>query len=206
MSYIYKITNKINGKVYIGKTNYTTEKRFREHQNDYKKIRNEKRPLYSAMNKYGIENFEIEELEKCEVEESEEREKYWIKYYDSYKNGYNATSGGDGKSYIDRQKVIDTYKEVQNQKEVARILNICTDSVHDILKQNNVPIKSAKDVRRALTDKTVAMIDMKTLETLNVFNSIREAESFLNVSYHSHIAEVCRGKRKSSLGYFWKYV
>lgn len=206
MSYIYKITNKINEKVYIGKTNYTVEKRFKEHQNDYKRTRNEKRPLYSAMNKYGIENFEIEELEECGIQEAEEREKYWIEYYNSYKNGYNATKGGDGKPYIDRQKVIDVYKEIQNQRKVARILNISTDSVHDILKQNNIPIKSAKDVRRASTDKTVAMIDMKTLETLSVFDSIREAEKFLNISYHSHIAEVCKGKRKSFLGYFWKYV
>lgn len=76
MAYIYKIVNKINGKIYIGKTLKTIQERFNEHCNDYKKDRNEKRPLYSAMNKYGIENFYIEEVEKCLDSEIDNREKY----------------------------------------------------------------------------------------------------------------------------------
>ena len=54
MSYIYKIINDINDKVYIGKTNFSLEKRFREHCQDAFRDRNEKRPLYAAMRKYGI--------------------------------------------------------------------------------------------------------------------------------------------------------
>ena len=61
MSFIYKITNQINGKSYIGKTNLPSiQERFKEHISDSKRARMEKRPLYSAMNKYGIENFKIE--------------------------------------------------------------------------------------------------------------------------------------------------
>ena len=55
MSYIYKITNDVNGKIYVGKTNYTIEKRFEEHIKDYQRKRCEKRPLYEAMNKYGVD-------------------------------------------------------------------------------------------------------------------------------------------------------
>jgi hypothetical protein len=51
MPYIYKITNKINGKSYIGKTLKTVKERWSEHCQDYKKERSEKRPLYSAMSK-----------------------------------------------------------------------------------------------------------------------------------------------------------
>ena len=58
--YIYKITNLINQKAYIGKTTSTIEKRWKEHCQDYKRRQYEKRPLYDAMNKYGIENFSIE--------------------------------------------------------------------------------------------------------------------------------------------------
>ena len=76
MAYIYKITNQINGKIYIGKTLKTIEERFKEHCNNYKKERNEKRPLYSAMNKYGIKNFDIQEVEKCNDKNVNEREKY----------------------------------------------------------------------------------------------------------------------------------
>ena len=60
MSYIYKITNIKNSKFYIGKTNRTIEERFKEHCKDYKKRDYEKRPLYTAMRKYGAENFSIE--------------------------------------------------------------------------------------------------------------------------------------------------
>ena len=76
MPYIYKITNKINDKIYVGKTLDTIENRWREHKNDYQKRRNEKRPLYSAMRKYGIDNFFIEKIEECSIDEINSREIY----------------------------------------------------------------------------------------------------------------------------------
>ena len=67
MAYIYKITNDINGKSYIGKTEKNNiQERWKDHLIDYKKRRTEKRPLYSAMNKYGIEHFHIEQIEETD--------------------------------------------------------------------------------------------------------------------------------------------
>lgn len=82
MGYIYKIVNDINDKIYIGKTEKSIEKRFKEHCRDAFRKRNEKRPLYSAMRKYGIEHFHAELIEK--TDKSEEREIYWIDYFNSY--------------------------------------------------------------------------------------------------------------------------
>ena len=76
MAYIYQIINDINQKVYIGKTEFSIEERFKEHCRDAFKDRNENRPLYAAMRKYGIEHFHIELIE--ETQEPEEREIYWI--------------------------------------------------------------------------------------------------------------------------------
>lgn len=101
MAYIYKITNDINDKIYIGKTNQTIKERWRQHYSDSKtRIVAEKRPLYLAMNKYGIEHFKIEEVEKCLDEDAYKREIYWIEYYNSYKDGYNATLGRRWKEYL----------------------------------------------------------------------------------------------------------
>lgn len=64
MGYIYIIKNRINDKVYIGKTDLDINKRFKEHVKDSRRRRCEKRPLYSAMRKYGCEHFYVELIEE----------------------------------------------------------------------------------------------------------------------------------------------
>ena len=97
MNYIYCITNLINNKRYVGKTTQLIEERFREHCKDSQKERCEKRPLYDAMNKYGIENFKVECLEEIDDPAIlSEREIYWINELQTYgSNGYNASKGGE---------------------------------------------------------------------------------------------------------------
>ena len=85
---IYKITKKDDGKSYIGQSN-NIERRFKEHQ--YKK----ELAIDQAIQKYGKEAFEYEILEECKLSELDKKEKYWIKYYNTYKGfGYNCDEGG----------------------------------------------------------------------------------------------------------------
>ena len=99
VGYIYKITNIINNKIYIGKTKYSIDKRLINHfwVSDKKEDTNIR--FHNAIRKYGKENFRIEEIEKCySIAELNDREKYWISKLDS-KNpeiGYNMASGGEG--------------------------------------------------------------------------------------------------------------
>lgn len=91
-------------------TERSIEERFKEHCRAYRQERYEKRPLYFAMKKYGPKHFHVELVE--ETDNPEEREQYWIKFYNSYKEGYNATLGGDGKSYISKdeiEKILEAY-------------------------------------------------------------------------------------------------
>lgn len=89
---IYKITNLINGKCYIGQTT-NSKRRFTEHRaKGYGSEQN--KILYYAFDKYGINNFSFEIIES-QIENYNEREKYWIRYYDSFENGYNQTEGGE---------------------------------------------------------------------------------------------------------------
>ena len=97
---IYKITNKFNGKVYIGKTTRSLEKRKEEHIKYAKKHKNF--ILYRAINKYGIDNFEFEIIDETDNKnELTLLEQKYIKQYNSYIgfeicNGYNMTRGGEG--------------------------------------------------------------------------------------------------------------
>ena len=189
MAYIYKIVNDINNKIYIGKTEFSIEKRFKEHCKDSKKERCEKRPLYSAMNKYGVEHFHVELIE--ETNKPEEREKYWIEQYRSFKYGYNATMGGDGKKYIDYDLVAATYKELQSITAVAQKLNIDAGYISDILKSKNIKILSHAEVMR----KKIKPINQYDLNDryIQTFASAREAAKNVVKNYdynsgdHSHI-------------------
>lgn len=100
IGYIYKITNKINGKVYIGQTSKTIEERWKRHIIDTKRKDRKNSAIQNAILKYGKENFSIEEIEKCDISELNNREIYWIAFYDSFHNGYNCTLGGDGSRVI----------------------------------------------------------------------------------------------------------
>ena len=77
MAFIYKITNLINGKMYVGKTTKTIQQRFKEHCQDSKKERLSHRPLYSDMKEYGCENFSVELLEE-DNSNPEQKEIQWI--------------------------------------------------------------------------------------------------------------------------------
>lgn len=97
---IYKITNKINGKCYIGQS-IDIYKRWYTHKSPKTWAADKGKVLYRAFVKYGIENFTFEIIEECSRKQLDIREKYWVRYFDSYSNGYNMTKGGQGNNHRD---------------------------------------------------------------------------------------------------------
>ena len=212
MGYIYKITNDINDKVYIGKTEFNIEKRFQEHCRDALKDRNEKRPLYNAMNKYGIEHFKIEEIEQCN--DIENREKYWIEYYDSYNNGYNATLGGDEKTLINYDLVVEKFKKGMTITEISNELHHDIGQLSKILKVKVITSEEIKEQSKTQR-KSLIMLDKKTLQEIKSFNSVAEAAQYCIDNQLSkdtingisaHISQCCNGIRKTAYKYKWKYI
>ena len=103
---IYKIENKINGKIYIGQTIQKLSRRISSHIcPSYKNIT----PIDMAIRKYGIESFDVSTIDHASsMDELNEKERFWIKYYNSLSpNGYNLEEGGRNgrKSQSTRKKV-----------------------------------------------------------------------------------------------------
>lgn len=99
---IYKITNIINDKLYIGKTTKSLEWRWKVHI-CHSKNKNYHGLLQRAIAKYGADNFKLEIIDSAKSEEElNEKEKYWIEYYKSYlkEKGYNLTKGGEGGALV----------------------------------------------------------------------------------------------------------
>lgn len=91
---IYKITNLINGHSYIGQALNIFHRCNNNHVYGATTKATSHYHIYQAFNKYGQDNFKVEVIELCPPEKLNEREVYWIKYYDTFKNGYNMTPGG----------------------------------------------------------------------------------------------------------------
>lgn len=207
MAYIYQITNNVNGKIYVGKTvKNNIQERWKEHLKDYKKPRCEKRPLYDAMNKYGTENFSIKELEECSLEELNNKEIYWIKKLDSFKHGYNATAGGDGKHYADYDLIYSLFLEGYNCSEIKRLTGYDNSTIRVALDNKGISMEERYRQSRKLNrnGKPVAKIDPITNKIIEIYPSISEAERQNGNS--KHIGHVCRGQGKTCKGYFWKYI
>ena len=200
MSYIYKIINTENQHIYIGKTDRTVEERWKEHLKDCNRTNFGNRPLYRAINKYGKDKFLIEQIEECSFDEAAEREKYWIEYYGSFKNGYNATIGGDGKPYLDYDLIYRTYLECKSRSKTAQILGIDRSNVNRII----AGFKNNPYSKNEALFKPVARLDKDTKEVLEVFSSVTEANK--KYKCNGHIGSVCKGKRKTAGGYGWKYI
>ena len=219
MAYIYKIINNINQKIYIGKTSSTIEKRFKEHCNDSKKERCEKRPLYDAMNKYGIENFTVEKVEEVKNDEiASEREIYWINKLRTYIgfndcNGYDATLGGDSKRIYDYQIIAKKYLELKNQKETAKYFQCDVETVKKACQENNIEIISSQQVAKDAQKKCVKMYDLEN-NFIQEFETMKDAaiwviENKLTTSnkidgVRSSIRKACNGQYKKAFNHIWK--
>ena len=94
---IYKFTNKINNKSYIGQSINIEERRKKHIASSYYPPSNTYNTVFhQAIRKYGVDNFEFEILTLCKIEELDSLEKYYISKYNSMvPNGYNMTSGGE---------------------------------------------------------------------------------------------------------------
>lgn len=174
MGYIYKITNTLNDKVYIGQTIKTVQKRFTQHKNNSNKEYFSQIVLYKAFNKYGIENFICEEIEEVPNDKLDEREKYWIEYYDSYFNGYNSTLGGRATQLYnwDTDDIIEKYMILKSARAVAKEIGCDHSTIDRILNENGVK-------RFTPSQQQSKPLYFKKKDEIHHFETTREAAEWL---------------------------
>lgn len=172
---VYKITNKVTGKIYIGITNQGSGARYRHHW--YEARIGESAPIHKSMAKYGEENFTLEIIDFADTyEELREKEKFWIKELNSMdrKIGYNLTEGGDGT--FGRMHSEET-KEKIRQKAIGR-------KASDETKKKMSEARKGKcsDIQRehlknvALQTKAIPVLQFsKTGEFIAKYESVSEA-------------------------------
>lgn len=161
------------------------------------------------MRKYGIENFEISLIE--ETDNPEEREIFWIEQKRSFKNGYNATKGGDGKKYLDYDILITTYLATQSLTKTSEICKCDRHYLSTILKNNNIEIKTTQEVNKKLFGQCINQYDLND-NYIQTFATAKDAARFVRPNTSSlggvtsHITDVCKEKRQTAYGFKWRYA
>ena len=181
--WIYCITNKVNGKKYIGRTNDFNNRK-RQH---FQKSKESCPILQRAIDKYGAENFIMEKLLTLRAINNTVlnkvlnwMERYYITKYDTYKNGYNATLGGEG------------FLGIHLKEETKQKISAWNKQNSDIGERSSIPI---------------LMYDTKG-KFVCEFKSIIEAARSLGRGCNrssADIVEALKGRKEKARGYMWRY-
>lgn len=169
---IYLITNTVNDKKYVGQTRQQLNKRWLAHITESRIYSD--RPLYRAINKYGLDNFKIRILEECNVNVLNEREIWWIDFLDSYRNGYNATTGGEYFEHTEdtKKRISETMGNVSRSDEWKDSISIGLKNKLERGEKWGMFLQ--KNVGGAHAKRKIQGISIATGEIVE-FNSMREA-------------------------------
>ena len=221
LSGIYKITNLKNNLVYIGQTvNFGIRRR--DHWSD--KTNDD---LHNDIQKLGREYFKFEIIEKCDVDQLDEREKYWIEYYDSYNMGYNNTEGGSGnKLNAKNSQCMPVYAynldgtfaaEYYSIASAMRELNMKSNNITRCIIHNDNHHHSGGFMWRTyktdqipafeknLGGKSIYCYDLNTRLFVKEYKTVTEAGMELCGKRTPHICSAANGSRKSACGFLWSY-
>ena len=191
--FIYKITNTINGKSYIGQTIQNVKERFYQHcaTKCSKAVSN--MAIHRAIKKYGKSNFTVEVIEEIDSANLNDRERYWIKYYNSYNNGYNSTKGGqDGCKpfkYLDVESIIKEYNTGKSLRTLGTIFKVDKQTIKDLLIRHNVELRTTRTYKLSQKDRD------KVLEDFASGLSRKEIMIKWNIS-KSYLSQLINGYRR----------
>lgn len=141
---IYKYQNKLNGKVYIGQS-IDIIRRYEQHIYDAKNRPERGTGIDLAIRKYGIENFDFSILEECPTDLLDEKERYWISFYNSYNNGYNRTPGGSALRGSEHPRALLDEERVWEIRELYN-LKVKRSDAYDLFKYTGISERGFKKI------------------------------------------------------------
>lgn len=217
---IYKHTNIINNKVYIGQTCQVNnpEVRWRNGNGYFHQPK-----FYRAIKKYGWKAFTHEVLEYCETQEQANiRECFWIATYNSIDDGYNSSLGGSTPQYFCK-----AVYQLDNNKNILNIFSSTREAERFTgISQANISkcclglVHSAGDywwcypkdyetfiVKKKGPSKGQCLVVLQLDLTENIiaeFKSLTEAEKITGIA-HQNISKCCKGQLNTAGGYKWRY-
>ena len=209
---IYKITNTINGKFYIGQTIRNIKSRWSEHCHGSGcgiKLRH-------AINKHGKNAFTIEVIQTCNsIEELNKAEETWIKDLNTIDSGYNLESGGKNKvpCLETRQKMSRSHKIAQNKPERLEQISKSMKSLWQNEEYRALQSNSRKGIPKSLEWKRKAVARAKKIainqldlsgNVIKTFASAVDVKRTLGFPT-SNIIACCKGRIKTAYSYMWKY-
>ena len=204
LGFIYKVTNRINGKIYIGQTSQTIKRRWNQHiYESNKTIEPYRSALHRAIKKYGVDAFDIVEVEECNNDMLNEREIFWINYYNSYHNGYNLDLGGNGSRRCDDKKLMELWNKGYSVVEIIDVLHLDRSTISNHLKRNGISqddiVNRGKKIGGIKKRQPIYYYDIDG-NYVGEFSSLQDAEMAFGIKIYTH------AKYKLYGGYQWKRI
>lgn len=199
--FIYKITNIVNDKIYIGQSIRSIEKRFQRHINDA--INNIlDTHLARAIRKYGKENFTLELIDTANnQDELNQKEQYWIRYYDSVNNGYNETDaiykcGGNTYQYKSDDELNSIKNKISITKTGDKNPNSKSIKCLNVNTNEELIFSTVEECRKYFNEKTHRFITTRVLhQTKSLYNG-EWAISYIEDEYYSFKSKVNKSGKK----------
>ena len=201
--FIYKLTNTLNNKIYIGLTTESVSERCRKRIAEAKYRDSRNSYILNAIRKYGSEVFKVEQIDAANsLEELQQKEIFYIQQYNSTdrKIGYNLTKGGEGNLGL---KMSDVTKEKIRQKRLGDKWSDERKLKHsELLKSKNIDYSKAKEnckLHNLKTSKIIIKYDLFK-NILNQYNSITETAKELKIS-RSRLQQHLKNQKENWIPY-----
>ena len=184
---IYGIKNLINNKIYVGKTGMNFGDRWDNHKALLRNNKHDNLYLQHAWNKYGEENFEFIILEDCNIDELNDREIYWIKYYKDQGLAYNIHVGGDGGLNLGKHLSEETKRKIGEKNRKNMLGKILPEKTKEKMRASHLgkkykPMSEEGRKNIAEAQREYSLSHPKKLTKDDVIK-IREERQINNTSY-----------------------